>query len=366
MPLVLVDLLSYTGTKGGMETYARELYRAIGEDPGEFTFVGLASREGYQLDLSWFPGEVIDSGISGENRVQWAIGELFTVNRWAKKLGADLIHGPATLGPARTRIPVVLTMHDMLYFSHPEFMSTPLFTEPVKWMEKVASRNASWVVTDSETSASEIVKYLGFPRERLQVVLLAGASMPTPVAHHDRRGDLIIAMGNRRPHKNFDNLVRALAEVDPAVRPTLTITGSRGDDPLRPIVAELGLEEWVDLRSWVSQEELEELYGTASALAVPSFAEGFGLPILEAMGAGLPVMISDLPVFREVAGDSAVYFDPSDPSSIARAITRVVSEPGLREKLERSGAEQAALFSWPATAGQTLDAFRSALANPRR
>ncbi|MDO7881135.1 glycosyltransferase family 4 protein [Salinibacterium soli] len=366
MPLVLVDLLSYTGTKGGMETYTRELYRSIGDQPGEFTFVGLASREGFELDTSWFPGEVVPSGISGENRVQWALGELFAVGRWASRLGADLIHGPATLGPARTRIPVVLTMHDMLYFSHPEFMSTPLYTEPVKWMEKVASRNASWVVTDSETSASEIVKYLDYPRERLQVVLLAGASDPTRAEHHERRGDLILAMGNRRPHKNFDNLVRALALVDPAIRPTLTITGSRGDDPLRPLVAELSLQQWVDLRSWVSQEELEELYGTASALAVPSYAEGFGLPILEAMGAGLPVMISDLPVFREVAADSAVYFDPADPVSIAAAITRIVSEPGLREKLERVGAEQAALFSWSATAAQTLDAFRSALANPRR
>ena len=113
MTLVLVDLLSYTGSKGGMETYTRELYAAVAAAPAEFTFVGLASTEGFRLDHSWFPGEVIDSGISGEHRFLWAWGELFAVSRWAKRLRVDLIHSPATLGPARSHVPTVLTIHDM-------------------------------------------------------------------------------------------------------------------------------------------------------------------------------------------------------------------------------------------------------------
>ncbi|MDQ1552727.1 MAG: hypothetical protein QOD50_2149 [Actinomycetota bacterium] len=367
MPHVMVDLLSYTGTKGGMETYARELYRELQHTTSEFTFVGLASSEGYLLDSSWFPGEMVNSGISGENRFDWARGELFGVSRWAKRLRADLIHCPATLGPARSSIPAVLTMHDMLYFSHPEYMSTPLYTEPVKWMEKRAARNASRILTDSESSAREILKYLKVDPARLEVVPLAGTvTGPLTNRRSARRSDLLIAVGNRRPHKNFEGLIRALALVDEPVRPTLVVTGSRGDDPLLPVVRELGLERWVDLRSWVSPEELDELYATASALVMPSFEDGFCLPALEAMLVGLPVMLSGIPVYREVGGDAAVYFDPTDIRSIAEAITRVVTDEALRKTLTTDGYIQTARFTWAKVAAQTLDGFRVALAHPRR
>jgi alpha-1,3-rhamnosyl/mannosyltransferase len=363
----MVDLLSYTGTKGGMETYARELYRELQRTPSEFTFVGLASIEGYRLDSSWFPGEVVNSGISGENRFAWARGELFGVSRWARRLHADLIHCPATLGPWRSSVPAVLTMHDMLYFSHPEYMSTPLYTEPVKWMEKRAARNSSRILTDSESSAREILKYLKVDPARLEVVPLAG-TVTGPLASHPakRRGDLLIAVGNRRPHKNFEGLVRAMALVDESVRPNLVVTGSRGDDPLLPVVKELGLERWVDLRSWVSAEELDELYATASALVMPSFEDGFCLPALEAMLVGLPVMLSGIAVYREVGGDAAVYFDPTDVHSIADAITRVVSSETLRKRLAKDGYTQTARFTWAKVAQDTLEGFRVALANPRR
>ena len=97
MPRVFVDLLSYTGTKGGMETYTRELYRALGAMDGGWEYIGYVSREGAGLDLSWFPGRIIESGISGENRFVWAWGELTQVAKAAAREEADLIHAPATL-----------------------------------------------------------------------------------------------------------------------------------------------------------------------------------------------------------------------------------------------------------------------------
>ena len=135
-PLVLVDLLSYTGTKGGMETYTRELYRELGTMDTGLEFVGLASKEGVREGTSWFPGEVIASRISGENRFVWAFGELVASSWTASRRGADLVHCPATLGPRTARCRPCVTIHDMLYWSHPELMSTPLYTGPVKWMEK--------------------------------------------------------------------------------------------------------------------------------------------------------------------------------------------------------------------------------------
>ncbi|MCY7401903.1 MAG: glycosyltransferase family 4 protein [Nocardioides sp.] len=364
-PLVLVDMLSYTGTKGGMETYTRELYRHVGRMDTGLDFVALASTEGARLDLSWFPGEVIASRISGENRFVWAFGELVASSWVARRRKADLVHSPATLGPMWTSMPTVITIHDMLYWSHPELMTTPLYTRPVMWMEKRGAANAAHVITDSEVSGDEIVKYLGFPRERLHVVPLAAAHPDQSPSPGRATENLVVASGQRRPHKNWDRLVRALALVEADVRPRLVITGARGEDPLAPVVAETGMGEWVELLGWVDDAELADLRSRARAMAFPTLAEGFGLPVLEAMAGGLPVIASDLPVLREVGGDAALWFDPLDLDSIAGALRTVATRPEILPGMVEAGLEQAKLFSWERVARETLEVFRAALDDRR-
>lgn len=363
MARILVDLLSLTGTKGGMETYTRELYREFGSVAPHHELVGMASREGYRLDHDWFPGEMVDSGISGENRFAWAMGELRHVARHARRVAADLVHCPASLGPRRTTMPTVLTLHDVFYWSHPDLMTTPLYTRPVKWMERAAAANATEIITDSAVSASEIRRFLAVDDDRLHVVHLAGVSSATtaPRRHPDPAAPMILASGNRRPHKNWDGLIRALALVDVSVRPRLVITGSHGNDPLQAVVDELDLRRWVDLRGWVDSSELEELQSTATAFAMPSLLEGFSLTVLEAMGAGVPVILSDIEVHREVGGDAARFFDPRDPASMARAITEVVTDHVMAADLSRRGLEHARTFSWRRTAQETVAVFEQAL-----
>lgn len=361
-PLVFVDLLSYTGTKGGMETYTRELYRELGRMDTGFDFVALASAEGARLDLGWFPGEVVPSRISGENRVIWAFGELVASSVHARLRRADLLHCPATLGPAWTTMPTVLTLHDMLYWSHPEHMVTPFFTRPVMWMERRAAANASHVVTVSEVSAAEIRKYLDVPPERLHVTPLAASTPATATSREDVGENLVLASGQRRPYKNWDALVRAVALVEEPVRPRLVITGAGpGEDPLQRVVDEYGLGAWVDLRGWVDADELADLRARARALAFPTLAEGFGLPVLEAMAIGLPVIASDLPVLREVGGDAALWFDPLSDASIASALRTVATDPAALREASRAGLERAASFSWRRVAEETLAVFRVAL-----
>ena len=362
-PLVLVDMLSYTGTKGGMETYTRELYRQIGAMDTGLDFVALASREGSRLDLSWFPGEIIRSRISGENRLVWAFGELVSSSWFARRKRADLVHSPATLGPMWTSMPTVITIHDMLYWSHPELMSTPVYTRPVMWMEKRGAANAAHVITDSEVSADEIVKYLVFPRERLHVVPLAAGDRVEAVGSGSE--NLVLASGQRRPHKNWERLIRALALVEEDVRPRLVITGARGEDPLGPVVAETGMGQWVDLRGWVDDDELADLQRRARAMAFPTLAEGFGLPVLEAMSLGLPVLASDLPVLREVGGDAALWFDPLDLESIAGALRTAATRPDVLSGLASAGLDRARLFSWERVARESVEVFHLALAARR-
>lgn len=366
MPRVLVDLLSYTGTKGGMETYTRELYRALGELAGDYEYIGYVSSEGATLDLSWFPGRIVESGISGENRFAWAWGELTQVARAARREHADLVHAPATLGPRKTAMPTVVTMHDMLYWSHPEYMSTPLYTAPVKWMEKVAARNATRVITISPESADEIVKYLGVDRVHLDVIPLAGSTphgVDRSLAGSD--GPMILAMGNRRPHKNWSALLHAVALVPVDARPRIVITGGRGDDPLAPLVEELQVGDWVDLRGWVDDAEVRHLYSTATALAIPSYAEGFSLPALEAMAAGIPVLLSDIRVHRFVGGDAAEYFAPDDHAGLAALMRAVVDDVDVRGRLTDAGPPRAAEFTWHRTATETRASFNRALAAHR-
>jgi glycosyltransferase involved in cell wall biosynthesis len=363
--VVFVNLLQYTGKKGGMETYIRELYREFGTMRTGHEFVGFGSRELLDLDHSWFPGEVVPSRISGENRVSWALGELFAVGRAAKRRHADLIHGPSMFGPLRSTTPVVISVHDLLYFSHPEYMSTPLYTGPVKWMEKRGAANASRLITISSVSADAIQRHLRFPADRVDLIPLA-ATPPRTASALPRDDAMFLAVGQRRPHKNFEGLLRGLATLEPSQRPRLVITGSYEEDPLEPLVAELGLGDSVDLRRWIARDELETLMATTTALIDASLMTGFSLPTLEAMIQGTPVLLADTEIFREVGGDAAAYFDPRDPVAIGRAMAALAADPSRREAMSSAGRERAAGFTWRGVAERTLESFDAAMREPRR
>jgi len=360
---VLVDLLFFTGRKGGMESYVREVYSRIEPDADGLEFVGLASSELAREGASWFPGEIVDSGISGEDRIAWARGELFSVARAAHRLRADLVHCPANLGPAWSWVPVVLTVHDLLPFRHPEYVPGA-YSHILRTMIRVAARSARRVLTVSMASQGDIVRYLRVPASRVDVVPLAGQDADTSpaTASLPRLPRRLLAVGNRMPHKNFPLLLEALALFPADSRPHLVVTGSHGDDPLAPIVARLGLEPWVSLRGWLSAEQLDQLYAESSLIVFPTLFEGFGLPVLEAMSRGCPVVCSDIPVLHEVAGDAAVYVAPQDAAGLAATISRLLDDPAELARLSGQGRERARTFSWARTARHTVASLQRALA----
>jgi alpha-1,3-rhamnosyl/mannosyltransferase len=242
-------------------------------------------------------------------------------------------------------------------------MQTKVFTEPVKWMERRAAKGASRLITISEYSASAIRKYLRFPTDRIDVIPLAARmSRDAAPKAHEHRSDLFLAMGQRSPYKNFETVVRAWSLIAPDARPRLVITGGGPDDPLRPLVDELGLGDTVDLRSWVSTEELDELIGTATALIDSTLATGFSLPAVEAMSAGLPVLLADTEVFREVGGPAADYFTAGHPGDLARAVRELADNPARQLELARLGRDRAAMTTWPQVATATAQSFTTALA----
>ena len=144
------------------------------------------------------------------------------------------------------------------------------------------------------------------------------------------------------------------------------ITGSHDDDPLEPLVGALHLEDDVELAGWIAEDRLAALYRGASVYVFPSLFEGFGLPLLEAMARGCPVVASDIPVLREVGGDAVVYVDALNPSAMASAVSRVVGDASTREALASAGRAHAAAFTWARTAAATAEVFRTLAARPRR
>ena len=363
VPLIMVDLLFFTGKKGGMESYVREVYSRMPRESEEVRFIALASSELAAGDTSWFPGDVIDSGISGEDRVAWARGELFSVARFAYRRRASLIHCPANLGPLYSRVPVVMTVHDLLPFRHPEYVPGA-HSLILRTLIRLGARTARRVLTISEATRTDIRRYLHIKRTPVEVIPLAGETRSTIATQSTiRRTDQLLAVGNRMPHKNFSTLLNALALLPEHTRPQLVITGSHGDDPLTPLVAELGLEDWVSLRGWLTPEELDALYVESTLFVFPTFFEGFGLPVLEAMAHGCPVLCSDIPVLHEVAGDAAIYVDSHDAPRLADSISTLLSAPEELVRLASAGLARAAEFTWDRTAQQTLRSFQRVLAD---
>ncbi|WP_353815383.1 glycosyltransferase family 4 protein [Agromyces sp. SYSU T00266] len=362
MTRILVDLLFLTGRKGGMESYVRELYPRLGSLRPDLEFVGLASTELARDGAPWFPGELVASGRSGEDRIAWARGEVFDVSRHAARLRADLVHAPANLGPVRSRTPVVLTVHDLLPFRHPEFVPGP-YAPVLRGMIRGAARAARRVLTVSESTAADLVDLLGVDPDRIDVVPLAGGAVAPrdATAGTERSDDLVLAIGNRMPHKNFVALLEAVALMPADRRPRVVVTGSHDDDPLAPEVRRLGLDERVRLERWVASDELERLYAEAALLVFPTRFEGFGLPLIEAMARGVPVVASDLPVLREVGGDAVAWFPPTDHAALARTLQDLLSDRETRTRMAGQGAARATGYSWDRTAMGTLASFDRAL-----
>jgi glycosyltransferase involved in cell wall biosynthesis len=361
---VAVDLMYFTGRRGGTETYAREMYRVMPEVAPDLEFIGLVNSTIDAGALAWFPGRLVRLPLSGA-QLPWAVAELLLVSPVARHLDADVLHCPANFGPWSRTVPTVATIHDLLAFRHPELIGRRAAV--INLLSRAVARAATRIVTDSTASADDIRRFLRVLDDRIDVIPLAGSATGEPADRADLPGGLgtttrpiVLSTGNRLPHKNFESLVRAWDRLPSGDRPLLVITGSGPDDPLAPLVADLGLTDDVVLLGWVERNELEALYRFASLYVVPSLFEGFGLPVLDAMQRGCPVLASDIPVLREVGGDAAVYVDSRSPSDLATAVQDLLGDSARLDAIRSAGRRRATEFDWRHVAERTAASFRTA------
>jgi glycosyltransferase involved in cell wall biosynthesis len=270
----------------------------------------------------------------------------------------DVVHAPNFVLPVSGSIPGVVTVHDLSFLSDATFPGGHRLRDLVPWSVARAART----VVPSAAVKAELLDYTGVPEERVVVthegvsqVFYGATPLPDSVlATMGVRRPYALAVGTIEPRKNLPRLLDAWARVRPDDW-TLVIAGPAGWGPQLPQTP------GVELVGWVGDETLPGLLAAAEVFCYPSLYEGFGLPPLEAMAAGVPSLVGAYPAAAETVGDAAEVVDPRDVDAIAGGLERLISDESLRRTYALAGRARAAGFTWEATAAATLSAYRATL-----
>jgi len=286
----------------------------------------------------------------------------------------DVLHSLANVGPAIVPAAAsVVSLLDVIWMRPPEDWGGSLSVQrSLRRIVEHDMRHADRVFAISHAGAQEISRTLSVSPERIHVTPL-GVRAPTaaPASEDVVRAELelgearvVLSVAQKHPYKNLHRLVRALPELDDDVVLVLPGFPTPHEHELRALARELGVAERVRLPQWLSEGSLAGLYAMSSAFVLPSLAEGFGLPVLEAMLREVPIACSNIPSLSEVAGDAALLFDPERQEEVAGAIRRLLEDRALAERLVVRGRERAASFTWARTGAASLAGYRRAIDDP--
>lgn len=355
---------------GGGELYVRRLVPALLEAGRELELVVFTGREAFPSFAAepWASGvELVEVPVRSRSRPRRVLAEQTLLPRAAHKARVDLLHNVQNTAPAIPRVPQVTTILDVIYKRYPETHAGVL-AAGVALLVPLAARRSQRILTLSEAAKDDIAHYLHVEPDRIDVTPLGPglADDVKPVAEEELRrrfglGDvrIVLTVSAKRPHKNLERLLEAMDLIDANPRPLLVAPGY--ETVFEPELRRHAGER-VRVFGWVDDDELEGLYRAAACFVFPSLAEGFGLPVLEAMVRGTPVACSRISPLEEVAGDAALYFDPEDTRDMAHAIESLLADSSLHERLAEAGRQRAKQFTWSRTAEATLESYERALA----
>ena len=360
---IALDVSPLLGTRSGIGTYVAQVLRALIRVAPEHEYYLYTPKPLPQEDLAVF---------GGHPHVRIARCHPLLMGLRARRDRVDLFHGLNYKLRGWGRHGGVVTIYDLALDRFPEF-SRKVFGQRRSFLRtRRTARRASRVVTISENSARDIMEMYGVPRERIAIVSPAVGSEFYPVAdpaagaavkarYGIRREGFVLSGGGVEPRKNIARLVEAFGRAK-GLRESvnLVVVGGmdRGAEPIHEAVRRAGLEQAVIFPGHVPLDDLRTLYATCAVFVLPSLYEGFGMPVLEAMACGAPVVSSNASSLPEVAGDAAVLVDPTDVDAMASAMQRVVEDGNLQEDLRRRGALRAKAYSWERSARDLLQVYR--------
>jgi glycosyltransferase involved in cell wall biosynthesis len=363
--LIGIDARAADPVPTGLTTYARALVRALTTIAPEHSFViirrpdsGPPFAEGPKVR------ELLKSGDASTPTLAGRISGL----------GLDVYHSVHHFLPIGLRVPrIVVTLHDLIWLEHPELIRSGRFAFATRWITHLyagaamrhAVARADRVIAISRYTASRAQAYFGLEPQRIEVVHHG-------VAHEnfrpaDRAGmsaeRYFLCVGNSKPYKNVATAVRAFAICAGDLPDVKLFIAGRGDGQveLTRLARRLGVLDRVRFCGNADVPALVELLHGAVALVFPSLVEGFGLPVLEAMAAGCPVVASSCPAVAEVSGSGALLCDPRSPEAFAAAMRRIASDPSAAADLRRRGIARAAAFTWTRCAERTLAVYEQLL-----
>jgi len=325
------------------------------------------------------PGvEIRDSGVAASTNLGKVWFEQVAFPRACRRSGVDVAHVPYFGAPLVGFLPLVLTIHDLIPLLLPEYRGG-WHVRAYMVLAAYAARRARLIVTDSEASARDVERVLGISRDRLRVVHLAAGSQyrtSTPEQVREGRERLglperyLLYLGGFDRRKNVPELLRAFRQALPKLGGVSLVVAGRlprtdtcfAPDPRR-LARELGLSREVQFLGHVSEPDMPPLYAGAVALVYPSRYEGFGLPPLEALSCGTPVIAMRVSSLPEVVGEGGILIAPGDVGALSEAMCALAADAALRERLSRRGLMHAAQFSWERTARETAAVYREAMAS---
>jgi glycosyltransferase involved in cell wall biosynthesis len=371
-----MNLLYLVEDSGGAGRYARELIRALLEvEPQTRITAWVGNTAPTSLREEPWYGEVdwVRLPVPGVGPPWHLAHQLAGMSVGARRRRIDVVHGLANIvPPLHPGVATVATILDLTWMHFPQSMG---------WRGRVVNRllaplsgrTANRVIAISEAVREDLVATLHLDPARIDVTPLGirMTELVTPAAADEVRqrfglGDepLVLVVAQKRVHKNIAGAIEAVAALPAEVPAQLVVPGSptAHEDELRALASRLGVADRVHFPAWVSDAELEALYGLAACFLMPSFAEGFGLPLLEAMRRDVPVACSRSSSLPEVAGDAAAYFDPHDPNSIANALRSILVDREYAARLIAAGRARCRELTWTRTAELTLATYRRAIA----
>jgi glycosyltransferase involved in cell wall biosynthesis len=371
--IIAVDARKYGPLDSGIGRYTASLLGELLAMTGDETFLSLRD-----------PADTPAGEMPRSSRLRWvavdapyhSLRSFWRLPQVLREQRADLFHSHNYHAPPFLPCPLVLTVHDLTPLNHPPSRAASFGKPLLGLLFKMAVAQAQRIIVPSQWTSRDLRSRLKVPAERIRVI---------PEGVDDRFGRrpdnnqiarvrhtynlperFLLYVGRWRPHKNIPTMVRAFNRI--ASQPTgtglhLVVAGSR--DPQRldlfggtsPDVTGL-----LRFTGFVSDEDLPAVYSLATALVVPSFAEGFGLTALEGMACGTPVIAANAGALPEVCGDAAMLVDPWSETAMAQAMGRVLSDQALRVQLAGKGQDQARRFTWQETSGLTMQVYREVLA----
>ena len=348
----------------GNEVYVRSLLNAFGTQDRDCEFIAYVSAEEAR---SHVPSRIRTRRIARNPFLRLG----FDLGRKVRQDKPDLLHVQYT-APLRCSVPVVVTVHDVSFLEHPEYFKRGRAWQLQQTVSRTV-RQAAKVLTGTEYARSSILKVYGdLEEDKVVVVPYAAAPQFRPVSAETAtqtvrerfgfRNPFILSVGDLQPRKNHIGLIRAftaLVRAYPQLRHDLILAGKETwfTEQVRDAARASGVGERIRLCGFVTDADLLQLYNACDVFALPSFYEGFGFPVLEAMACGRAVVCSRTTSLPEVVDGAALLFDPFVTDEIVRAIADLLFDRELRARMERLGLQRAVHFSWQKTASQTLDVF---------